>query len=71
MAQKKLWVSDSGGRRWALLIATPDPGTEGPIVVTLEDGRAVRRVSRDEFEVVGTGIRLWLGGEEAGGASGA
>jgi hypothetical protein len=63
MPLKKLWVSDSAGRRWALMVLTPEPGTEGPITVTLEDGRPVKRVSRDEFEVVGTGIRLWLGGE--------
>jgi hypothetical protein len=64
MPVTKLWVSDSGGRRWVLLVTTPEPGTEGPTIVTLEDGRLVKRVSRDEFEVVGTGIRLWLGGEE-------
>lgn len=65
MQIKRLWVSDSGGRRWVLVVATPEPGEDGAIRVTLEDGRAVKRVSRDEFEVVGTGIRLWLGGDDS------
>ena len=64
MPVKKLWVSDSAGRRWALVVITPEPGTEGPIRVALEDGGRVQRVSRDEFEVIGTGIRLRLAGEE-------
>jgi hypothetical protein len=66
MPVNRMWVSDSGGRRWVLIVQTPDPGKPGDVTVTLEDGRPVRRVSRDEFEVVGTGIRLWLGGDQSG-----
>lgn len=59
-AVKKLCAMDAGGRKWIVVLVLPEPGTNGSVSVTLEDGRAVRRIWKEEFAVVNSDIRFWL-----------